>query len=81
MTGPKISRDRDREISQCYRLIDSEQRGISAADIQRLSKEVGDPVSLEYAQAMIAASLEETGDSHSTTRVSEADFRSLLMPK
>jgi hypothetical protein len=79
--GPKVSRDRDREISQCYRLIDSELRGISAADLQRLSTAVGGPVSLDYAQAMIAASLKETGDSNSSTRVSEANFRSLLMPK
>lgn len=72
------ARDRKSELSECYQLIDNDLKGgITASDLKRLSEEVGDPVSLEFAQNMISASL-DTVDSLSATRMSETDFQKLM---
>ena len=74
----KNNRDRKSELSECYQLLDKDSKGgITAADLQRLSEEVGDPVSLETAKDMIRATL-DTVDSLSTTRVSKSDFQELM---
>jgi Ca2+-binding EF-hand superfamily protein len=68
-------------VAALFAVVDQEGNGyITAADVQRLSEQVGDPISLEEAQAMIAASNNTYSSSSSSRRVSQAKFRSVLGP-
>lgn len=68
-------------MAASFAVVDQEGNGyITAADVQRLSEQVGDPISTEEAQAMIAASNDTSSSSSSSRRVSQARFRSLLGP-
>jgi Ca2+-binding EF-hand superfamily protein len=68
-------------MAASFAVVDQEGNGyITAADVQRLSEQVGDAISLEEAEAMITASNNTSSSSSSSRRISQAKFRSILGP-
>ena len=67
----KHSRDRNHEMEHCFRLFDPSKKGqITAQDLLRVSREVGEPLSWEEAEAMITTTESE--------RVGPAEFKKLF---
>ena len=64
----QMTRDRREELEKCFCLLDSNQSGkITHEQLMKLSKEIGEPLSLEEAKAMMP-----NGD------WSQADFERLM---
>lgn len=51
----QYSRDREQELVKGFRLLDSNQSGkVTAHDLMKLSQEVGEPLSLDEAKAIMS---------------------------
>lgn len=71
----KKSRNRREEISKCFSLIDTEQKGfILARDIEKLAEKVGNPISMEKARAVMQQMTSEG-------KIDESSFLKLMAPR
>ena len=60
-----FQRDRNYEIDQCFRLLDSNDKGfVTAEDLLRMSTEVGEPMSSEAAEVLVPRDM----DAHAFAR-------------
>jgi Ca2+-binding EF-hand superfamily protein len=55
LVSSQYSRDREQELVKGFRLLDSNQSGkITAHDLMKLSQEMGEPLSLDEAKAVMS---------------------------
>lgn len=66
----EYSRDRDNNVDQCFQLLDQANKGyVTEEDLQRLSQEIGEPITLDEAKAML-----------SDKNVNQSEFRQIFAP-
>jgi Ca2+-binding EF-hand superfamily protein len=70
----QFPRDRSQQLEYAFQLLDPNRKGyIEASDLQRLSKEMGEPISGMQAESMVEFS-------SGSGKVNLADFRKLMSP-